>query len=124
MTPRARPDRSGVPKPKEDPQKALLGLLGLAARAGSVVAGTDLVRRAVRQGAVSQVLLAADASPVQREKLVPLLAARAVGYRVVLQREQMGGALGRGPVSAVGITDAHFARRAAELAAALTSPQE
>ncbi|HEV2131264.1 MAG TPA: ribosomal L7Ae/L30e/S12e/Gadd45 family protein [Longimicrobiaceae bacterium] len=109
----------GVRKPTEVSEKALLDLLGLAARSGNLVAGTDLVRRAVRHGKIAVVLLAADASPTQREKLVPLLDARQIGYQVVLRREQLGGALGRGPISAVGVTNESFARRVAELAAAL-----
>lgn len=114
----------GVPKPEDVSEKALLELLGLAARSGNVVAGTDLVRRAVRHGKIAAVLLAADASPTQREKLVPLLDARAVRYHVVLRREQLGGALGRAPLSAVGVMNVSFARRVAELAAALPPLQD
>ncbi len=111
--------RLGVHEPTKVSEKALLDLLGLAARSGNVVAGTDLVRRAVRHGKIAAVLLAADASPTQREKLVPLLDARQIRYQVVLRREQFGGALGRAPVSAVGVTNESFARRVVELAAAL-----
>ncbi len=109
----------GVRKAAEVSEKALLDLLGLAARSGSVVAGTDLVRRAVRHGKIAAVLVAADASPTQREKLVPLLEARRIRYQVVLRREQLGGALGRSPVSAVAVTNESFAGRLVELAAAL-----
>lgn len=114
----------GVPDRTEVPEKALLDLLGLAARSGSVVMGTDLVRRSARQGKVVGVLLAADASPTQRNKLVPLLDARGVGYRVLLLRDQLGNALGRGPVSAVGLTNESFWRRLAELAEALPPLQD
>lgn len=106
------------------PERALLDLLGLAARARGLVHGTDLVRRAVREGGVAAVLLAADSSPTQRDKLVPLLEARGVAHVSCLSRDAVGAALGRGPVSAVGITNESFARRALELAAALPYPQD
>ncbi len=124
MTPRARANRSGVPKPEVSPEKALLNLLGLAARSGNVVTGTDQVRKAVRDGTVAGAILAADASPTQREKLLPLLEVRRIPHHIALLREQLGGAMGRAPVSAVGLTTRGFARRAAELARALASVQD
>ena len=116
---------AGTPsRPAPAPERALLDLLGLAARARGLVHGTDMTRRAVREGGVHAVLLAADTSPTQRQKLVPLLEARGITFRVCLTRASLGGALGRGEVSAVGITNENFARRAAELAAALEHPQD
>jgi ribosomal protein L7Ae-like RNA K-turn-binding protein len=106
-------------RPAPQPERALLDLMGLAARAGSLVRGTDATRQAVRDGEVHGVVVAADVSPTQRQKLVPLLEARGVPYHECLTRERMGDALGRAPVSAVGFTNAGLARRAAELAAAL-----
>lgn len=105
-------------------ERALLNILGLAARAGSVVSGTDRVRSAVRDGKAYEVLLAADASPTQRDKLVPLLEARGVAFRTALRRDELGVAIGRAPVSAVGITNRNFARRVGELIAALPALQD
>jgi ribosomal protein L7Ae-like RNA K-turn-binding protein len=106
------------------PERGLLDLLGLAARARALVHGTDATRRSVRDGEIAAVLLAGDTSPTQSKKLVPLLEARGVPYAVCLTRGGMGAALGRGDVSAVGITDRNFARRALELAAALPIPRD
>jgi ribosomal protein L7Ae-like RNA K-turn-binding protein len=106
------------------PERQLLDLLGLAARAGRVQAGTDAVRKAVREGGVSLVILAGDASPTQHQKLKPLLEARKIRHRMLLSREQLGLAIGRGPVAAVGLTDANFARRARDLIAALPAVQD
>ncbi|HET6231842.1 MAG TPA: ribosomal L7Ae/L30e/S12e/Gadd45 family protein [Longimicrobiaceae bacterium] len=103
------------------PERALLDLLGLAARARALASGTDAARQAVRDGEVRCVIVAADASPTQAKKLVPLMEARGVRFFTCLSRESIGAATGRGPVSAVGITNDSFARRAAELAAALSS---
>lgn len=105
------------------PEQALLDLLGLAARARGVLSGTDGVRGGIRQGEVAFVLLAADGSPTQRRKLTPLLDARGIPYRILLDRERLGAAVGKGPASALGLTNRNFARRAAELADALSSPQ-
>jgi ribosomal protein L7Ae-like RNA K-turn-binding protein len=96
-------------------ERGLLGLLGLAARARELVSGTEQVRGELRKGRVRLVVLAADAAPGQRSKLVPLLEATGVRYYVALEREQLGAAIGRSPVSAVALKEAGFARRAAEL---------
>ena len=111
-----------APIPPARPERALLDLLGLAARAGALVRGTDATRQAVRDGDVHGVIVAADTSPTQRQKLVPLLEARRVRFHECLTRQALGAALGRAPVSAAGLTNAGFARRAAELAAALHAP--
>lgn len=105
-------------------ERPLLDLLGLAHRARRLVAGTDAVRKAAREGTLVGALLAADAAATQRAKLVPLLEARRIWYAVLLTREQMGDAIGRAPVAALGLTDASFARRARELAAAFPALQD
>ena len=101
----------------------LLSLLGLAARAGSLVSGTEAVRAEARDGKVHFVLLAADAAAGQRGKLVPLLDARGIGHHTAFSREELGRAIGRASASAVGVADAGFARRAAELIAGMSSSQ-
>jgi ribosomal protein L7Ae-like RNA K-turn-binding protein len=110
------------PAPRS-PEAALLGLLGLAARARALVSGTEQVRAAVRDGSARLVILAADAAAGQQAKLVPLLEARKVAHFIGPSRDELGGATGRGPVSALGVTDAGFARRASELLAALAARQ-
>ncbi len=105
-------------------ERRLLDLLGLAARAGALVTGTDAVRQSVREGEVHGVLLAADASAAQRGKLLPLLQARGVPSRLLFSRQRFGAAIGRGPVSAIGIRNDGFARRLAELADALPTSQD
>jgi ribosomal protein L7Ae-like RNA K-turn-binding protein len=105
-------------------ERALLSLLGLAARARALVMGTDMVRGAARDGKVAAAVLAADASPTQARKLVPLLEARGIPFAVCTNQADLGAALGKGPVSAVGIIDPGFARRAMELAAPPTLQQD
>jgi ribosomal protein L7Ae-like RNA K-turn-binding protein len=115
---------SGPARPALEPQRALLDLVGLAARAGAMVHGTDATRRAVREGGVLFVLMAADGAPGQVGKLVPLLEARGVSYAQTLSRAALGAATGREFVSAIGFTQDGFARRARELATALAPQHE
>lgn len=106
------------------PERQVLDLIGLAARAGRVVSGTDPVRQKVRDGEVSLVILAADASPAQQGKLIPLMDARNVRYHRLSTREEIGAAIGRGPITAVGLADRNFAKRAAALIAESTAPRD
>jgi len=111
-------------RPAPPPERALLDLLGLAARARAVVHGTGATRQGVRDGEVAGVLIAADSSPTQTKKLVPLLEARGVPFAACLTRAEIGAAMGQGPVTALGIKERNFARRALDLAASLRSPRE
>jgi ribosomal protein L7Ae-like RNA K-turn-binding protein len=114
-----------VPRgPERPPRQALLDLLGLAARARALTHGTDMTRQKVRDGEAFCVLVAEDASPTQRKKVLPLVQARGVPCFITLTRDEIGAAIGRAPVSAVGIVQERFARRAAELAAAIPPPQD
>jgi len=103
------------------PARRVLEVLGLCARAGALVTGTEAVRQAVREERVHRVILAEDVAPGQRRKLLPLLQARAVPSHTLFSRVELGSAVGRGPVSALGVTDRNLARRLGELVSALTS---
>jgi len=95
----------------------VLQLLGLAARAGTVVAGTERVREAAREGALCFAILAADASPNAEDKVVPLLVHGGIPYRRAYDRARLGGSVGRSSSSAIGVLDAGLARRLEELLA-------
>jgi ribosomal protein L7Ae-like RNA K-turn-binding protein len=69
------------------------------------------VREAVRHDQLHLVILAADASDNSRYKLLPLLEARGVPHATRFERTQLGIAIGRAPVSAVGVADSALARR-------------
>ena len=94
---------------------ALLRMLGLAARAGALLPGTERVREAARSDSLEFVLVASDASDNSRDKLLPLLEARQIPYAIVADRNELGAAVGKAPLSAVGITENHFALRVREL---------
>lgn len=104
-----RPPRSrGSGKTSPDP---VLQLLGLAARAGAVVPGTQQVREALRAGRVHFALVANDLTATGRDKLVPMLEVREVSYAMVYSRAELGRSVGRGPLAGLGVTDEGFARR-------------
>ena len=90
-------------------------MLGLAARAGAVVPGTERVREAARSGHLHVALVASDVSDNSRDKLLPLLEARQIPYVIVYDRDALGGAVGRAPLSALGITEKKLADRVVEL---------
>jgi ribosomal protein L7Ae-like RNA K-turn-binding protein len=94
--------------PAPDPA---LGLLGMATRAGVVVPGTGRVREAARAGTLRLAVLATDASDNSRGKLLPLLAGRGISHVIQYDRVALGAAVGRGPLSAVGVLDAGLADR-------------
>lgn len=83
----------------------------MAARAGAAVPGTQQVREKVRAGRVRFAIVANDLTPTGRDKLVPLLEGRRVSFAIRYTREELGAAVGRGPLAAVGVTDGNMARR-------------
>ena len=88
-----------------------LRLLGLAARAGALAAGTERVREAARADRLCLVIVAVDAAGNARSKMLPLLAATGVPVVEAFDRSGLGAAVGKAALSAVGLTDASFAGR-------------
>lgn len=83
----------------------LLGLLGLGARAGSVVIGVDAVRAALQRGQCRCLVTASDISPRAIEKVVRLAQGRGIRMVTGPVADAMGQALGRPPVMVVGVVD-------------------
>jgi ribosomal protein L7Ae-like RNA K-turn-binding protein len=81
----------------------VLGLVGLARRAGSLAAGVPATREALRGGRARLVLTAGDAAPGQVIKVEKVLGP--VPRRVLGSRASLGEALGMAPVTAVAVTD-------------------
>ena len=88
-----------------------LRLLGLAARAGALIYGTDLVRRAVRAGKVRLAIVASDISENTSDKLRPLLEKQGVAVIEGPDRGDLGALVGHGPLRVVGVTEDAFAER-------------
>jgi ribosomal protein L7Ae-like RNA K-turn-binding protein len=93
-----------------DAVRRALGLIGLAARAGAVVAGTQEVREAARGDRLRLVLVATDASQNTRDKLKSVVAAPGIDVVEVFDRDTLGRAAGKAPLSALGVMNESFAK--------------
>jgi len=91
-----------------------LALLGIARRAGAVVKGTDATRRALRTGDARLVIAAEDGSETQLKKVLPLASARGVPWRKLGNRDELGAAVGSGPLAVVAVTHPGFAEQLQE----------
>ena len=88
----------------------LTRLLGLGARAGNVVIGVGGVRAGLQQDKFACVVLAADAGPRTMDKVTRLAEARKIPVLRGPVADELGIALGRPAVQAVGVTDPALAR--------------
>lgn len=87
----------------------LLGMLGLARRAGKLAVGTEQAVAAVRRRC-PLVIAAEDASPNTKKLLTDKTTYYHVPMFTVMSREELGGALGYPSVSAAAVTDEGFAQ--------------
>jgi len=83
----------------------LLGLLGLGRRAGNLIVGVDAVRSAIKAGKCHLVVMASDAGPRAEEKVTRLARGKNLPVIVGPVADEIGRALGRPPVQAVGVSD-------------------
>lgn len=88
----------------------LEGLLGLGARAGSILIGVEAVRAGLQRERCRAVVIASDASPRAREKVERLAVGRGIPRVVGPGSDALGRRLGRPPVMVVGIVDPALAR--------------
>ncbi len=86
-----------------------LRLIGLGARAGSVVVGTARVRDGLRSGKVLLVVLAGDHSRRTEEKVARLARGKGVGIVEGPGSVELGLRLGRTSVQALGLLDPNLA---------------
>jgi len=85
-------------------------LLGLGLRAGNVVIGVAGVRAGLQRGKLACVVLASDAGARTMEKVARLADARHIPVLRGPAAAELGVALGRPPVQAVGVADRALAR--------------
>ena len=89
--------------------KALL-MLGLARRAGKIIYGSESVVLSARQGKAKLAVMAGDAS----ERTKKLMRNKCKSFSVPLfefsTKAELGGALGKSDISALGISDRNFAK--------------
>ena len=88
----------------------LLRLVGLGLRGRLVVVGVEQTRAAVMRGELVLAIVAADASPNSRDKIVPLLQGRSISMIETASARGLGGAVGREATAVVGVLDEELAR--------------
>ena len=93
----------------------LLGLLGLARRAGKLAVGTSAVERMIHEGRRPLLIIASDAGEGPRARLLRLTPVRAVLADVV-SRDDLAMALGRKELTVVAVSDPNFVQGIERLA--------
>ncbi|HEX9729803.1 MAG TPA: ribosomal L7Ae/L30e/S12e/Gadd45 family protein [Gemmatimonadales bacterium] len=88
---------------------AALGLLGLGAKAGTILIGTGSVRAELQRNRVRAVVVACDLSDRTADKVVRLASAKGIPVVEGPTAAELGRRLGRGAVQAVGVTDRRLA---------------
>lgn len=92
----------------------VLGMLGLAVRAGKVIFGSEASAKAVRQGRAFLVILACDAS--ERTKKLIYNKCKSFNVPVVEYKtlKELGRSLGKRSVSCLALKDKGFAKAVGE----------
>ena len=91
-------------------QKQLLGLLGLALRAGKLEIGRDAVERSVHAQTASLVLFAYDAKN-QSEKFAAKIKSESIPVkRCRLSKAQLGSLFNKDQVAQIAVLDTNFSR--------------
>jgi len=106
-----------VSEPGAEREQRILQLVGLAQRAGRAAVGTQAVRDAARNGDLSLVVLARDATDNARRRLGALSGDVAVPIIRAGSGGALGHAAGRNGAVVVGIRDRGFGARIEETAA-------
>ena len=92
-----------------DKVQKILGLIGLAQKAGKIVSGEDSVVRAVREEKAFLVIVAEDASDNTKKLFKDKCAYRDVPQFSVSTKEILGAAIGKKYRSVIALADKGFA---------------
>lgn len=102
---------------KEAAASRLLGMIGLARRAGRLNYGFDAALKDIEAGKTKAVLLSNDASPRTADKIRGACERCGVEYAVMsIPKAELGQAIGKGDIAVMTINDKSFADRILELA--------
>lgn len=85
-------------------------LLGFAQAAGALVSGETACELALRRGELRLLLIASDASPRTRDRLLHLANRHQVAWVEHGTKDELGAWIGKSPRAAVGVKEAQFAR--------------
>jgi ribosomal protein L7Ae-like RNA K-turn-binding protein len=90
-------------------QDKVLGMLGLAKRAGAIESGEFSAEKAVKTFRSHLIILAGDASENTRKKFTDKASFRKIPVRIYADKDQLGRATGTGERSVLSVCDAGFA---------------
>lgn len=101
-------------------EEKIIGLLGLAFRAGAVAAGGMQVEKALLSGKSKLLLIAADTAQETRKKLILTAVQSKTPHWEGMTKIQLGSAVGKSPKAALAVTQEGFAGAIAKLISADT----
>jgi ribosomal protein L7Ae-like RNA K-turn-binding protein len=87
----------------------LLGLLGLAHRAGCIAAGAMQTEKALLSGRCKLLLVAVDTATETKKRVQSMAKQTGTPTLEALTKLQMGTAVGKSPKAALAVTDSGFA---------------
>ena len=90
-------------------EEKILGLLGLAHRAGFVASGAMQTEKALLSGRCKLLLVAADTALETQKRLNILIQQTGTPMLMILSKLQLGAAVGKSPKAALAINDIGFA---------------
>ncbi len=88
----------------------VLGLIGLAKRAGRITAGAELSEDAIRQGKSKLIIIAKDISENGEKAISDCSSYYGVKYLTYATKAELGGAVGTDIRTVISINDDGFAR--------------
>ena len=87
----------------------IIGLLGLANRAGQISAGAMQTEKAIMAGKCKLLLIAEDVAPETLKRLLIMTEQAGTPTLKILTKLQLGTAIGKSPKAAIAINDNGFA---------------
>ena len=86
----------------------ILGMLGLAKRAGKVTSGEFLCEKAIKNGEAKLVIIAADISETAKKDVISTCNHYGVEYKVLAESVRLGKAIGKESRMVVSVNDDNF----------------
>ena len=89
--------------------RSVIFALGLAQKAGKIASGDFAVKSALKGGKVKLLIISSDASDNSKKDIYYLAGLYSVKTIEILDREQLGMAIGKAKRTAIAVLDANFA---------------
>lgn len=88
----------------------LLGMLGLAAKAGKITFGADSCKEAIAKNKIKLIILAQDASERTKTKITELSNKNNIPIYIVTSIDELSKSIGKKNKAIVGIIDLNFSK--------------